>query len=261
MPDARLPMNHAREILRLSRERKMSGRAIAQSLSLSPSTISKYLRQLEPVPWPLPDSGGEALLAKVLEKKKAPAPSARGRTGLGPGPSGASEPQGRHPPAPLGRVPGDGQGAGIFLLPLLHALRCLCQAPEAVFPEHLHPGRPALHRLRRTPEAVEALGLMYVTRCGAGVLDELLAELPGDQSPELWDRTGLMEIVKEGKRYVIDGGPWRQERDRQRREARMTKAESELKRLAAVPRQKVSAQKLASQAGRLLQRLTHKSVD
>jgi transposase len=70
-------MNHAREILRLSRERKMSGRAIAQSLSLSPSTISKYLRQLEPVPWPLPDSGGEALLAKVLEKKKAPAPSAR----------------------------------------------------------------------------------------------------------------------------------------------------------------------------------------
>ena len=34
MPNARLPMNHAREILRLSRERKMSGRAIAQSLSL-----------------------------------------------------------------------------------------------------------------------------------------------------------------------------------------------------------------------------------
>ena len=77
MPNARLPMNHAREILRLSREMKMSGRAIAKSLSLSTSTISKYLRRLELVPWPLPEPGSEALLAKVLEKKKAPAASAR----------------------------------------------------------------------------------------------------------------------------------------------------------------------------------------
>ena len=50
MPNTRLPMNHAREILRLSREMKMSGRAIAKSLSLSTSTISKYLKQLETVP-------------------------------------------------------------------------------------------------------------------------------------------------------------------------------------------------------------------
>ena len=77
MPNARLPMNHAREILRLSREMKMSGRAIAKSLSLSTSTISKYLRQLEPVPWPLPEPGGEALLSQALEKKKSSAPSAR----------------------------------------------------------------------------------------------------------------------------------------------------------------------------------------
>ncbi len=77
MPNARLPMHHAREILRLSREMKMSGRAIAKSLSLSTSTISKYLRQLEPVPWPLPDQGSEALLAQVLEKKKTPSPSSR----------------------------------------------------------------------------------------------------------------------------------------------------------------------------------------
>ena len=104
-------------------------------------------------------------------------------------------------------------------------------------------------------EAIEGLGLRYVTRCGAGVLDELLAELPRDPSPELWDRTGLMEIVKAGKRYVIAGGPWRQARDRQRRQARLTKAESELKRLAVVERKKVSAQKLASQVGRMLQRL------
>jgi len=77
MPNARLPMNHAREILRLSREMKMSGRDIAKSLSLSTSTISKYLRQLEHVPWPLPEPGGEALLAQVLEQKKTPAPSSR----------------------------------------------------------------------------------------------------------------------------------------------------------------------------------------
>ncbi len=55
----------------------MSGRAIAKSLSLSTSTISKYLKQLEPAPWPLPEPGAEAFLAKVLEKKKAPAPSTR----------------------------------------------------------------------------------------------------------------------------------------------------------------------------------------
>lgn len=77
MSQARLPMQHAREILRLSREKGMTGRAIAQSLSLSPTTVTKYLKQLEPVPWPLPEPGGEALLSQVLEKKKSPAPSAR----------------------------------------------------------------------------------------------------------------------------------------------------------------------------------------
>ena len=104
MSQARLPMQHAREILRLSREMKMSGRAIAKSLSLSTSTISKYLNQLESVPWPLPEPGSEAFLAQVLEKKKVPAPSARILPDWAQGPSGASEPQGCHPPAPLGRV-------------------------------------------------------------------------------------------------------------------------------------------------------------
>jgi hypothetical protein len=59
----------------LTRDKNV-GRAIAKSLSLSTSTISKYLKQLEPVPWPLPDPGGEALLAQVL-KKKTPTPSSR----------------------------------------------------------------------------------------------------------------------------------------------------------------------------------------
>jgi transposase len=103
--------------------------------------------------------------------------------------------------------------------------------------------------------AMEALGLRYVTRLGAGALEELLAQLPADQAPELWDRTQAMEIVREGKRYVIAGGPWRQQRDQQRRQARLTKAETELKRLAAVKRKKIHPQKLASQVGRALQRL------
>jgi len=104
-------------------------------------------------------------------------------------------------------------------------------------------------------EAMEALGLKYVTRLCASVLDELVAELPADQSPELWDRTQVMEIVREGKRYIIAGGPWRQQRDQQRRQARLAKAQAELERTAAVKRKKVNPQKLASQVGRMLQRL------
>jgi len=104
-------------------------------------------------------------------------------------------------------------------------------------------------------DALEALKLRYVTRLGAGALEELLAQLPPDQAPELWDRTQVMEIVREGKRYVIAGGPWRQQRDQQRRQARLTKAEAELTRLAAVKRKKSNPQKLASQVGRALQRL------
>jgi transposase len=104
-------------------------------------------------------------------------------------------------------------------------------------------------------EAVETLKLKYVTRLSAATLDQLLEQLPADQSPELWDRTQVMEIVRAGKRYVIAGGPWRQQRDQQRRQARLAKAEAKLQRIAAVKRKKVDAQKLASQVGRALQRL------
>ncbi len=110
--------------------------------------------------------------------------------------------------------------------------------------------------------ALEELQLQYVTRLGAGQLEDLLAQLPADSSPELWDRTQVMEIVREGKRYVIAGGPWRQQRDQQRRQARLAKAEAELKRVAAVKRKKANPQKLASQVGRMLQRLkAHKYFD
>lgn len=104
-------------------------------------------------------------------------------------------------------------------------------------------------------EALEALHLQYVTRLGAATLAQLLAQIPADQSPELWDRTQVMEIVQAGQRYVIAGGPWRKQRDQQRREARLAKAEAELTRLAAIRRKQVDAQKLASQVGRTLQRL------
>ncbi len=104
-------------------------------------------------------------------------------------------------------------------------------------------------------EAMDELGLRYVTRLCASTLDELLSSLPAEPSPELWDRTQVMEIVHQAKRYVVAGGCWRQQRDEQRRQARLTKAESELKRLAAVKRKKVNPQKLASQVGRALQRL------
>lgn len=111
-------------------------------------------------------------------------------------------------------------------------------------------------------KAMEELKLQYVTRLGAGLLDELLSQLPAEQSPELWDRTQVMEIVREGHRYVIAGGPWRQQRDQQRRQARLAKAEAELKRLAAVKRKKPNPQKLASQIGRkLLQLKAHKYFD
>ena len=104
-------------------------------------------------------------------------------------------------------------------------------------------------------EALAALQFKYVTRLCASTLEELLAQAPADQTPELWDRTPVREIVREGKRYVIAGGPWRQQRDQQRREARLVRAETELKRLAAVKRKKVNAHKPASQVGRARQRL------
>lgn len=110
--------------------------------------------------------------------------------------------------------------------------------------------------------ALEELGLKYVTRLSVSVLRQLVAEAPQAGAPELWDRTDVMEIVHLGKRYVIAGGVWRQQRDRERRESRMAKAEVRLKELAAVKRKKPDAQKLASQAGRALQRLkAHKYFD
>jgi transposase len=102
--------------------------------------------------------------------------------------------------------------------------------------------------------ALSAAKLQYVTRLSSASLNALLEALPTESQPELGDRQNLVEIEQGGKRYVIAGGPWRQQRDQERRQARVDKAEVELKRLAAVPRKKVNPQKLASQVGRMLER-------
>jgi len=104
-------------------------------------------------------------------------------------------------------------------------------------------------------EALTEAKLGFVTRLSAPTLQSLLAELPAETQMELGDRSQLLEITHQGKRYVIAGGPWREQRDQERRQSRIDKGSAELKRLAAVKRKKVDAQKLASQAGRALQRL------
>ena len=104
-------------------------------------------------------------------------------------------------------------------------------------------------------EALTEAKLGYVTRLSAATLQTLVSELALDKQLELGDQPRLLEINHQGKRYVIAGGPWRQQRDQDRRQSRIAKAEAELKRLAAVPRKQVDLQKLASQVGRSLQRL------
>jgi transposase len=104
-------------------------------------------------------------------------------------------------------------------------------------------------------EAMTEAKLGYVTRLSASTLQTLVSELALEKQMELGDHPRLLDISHQGKRYVIAGGPWRQQRDQDRRQSRMAKAEAELKRLAAVQRKKVDPQKLASQVGRSLQRL------
>ena len=97
--------------------------------------------------------------------------------------------------------------------------------------------------------------LAFVTRLSAATLHTLVNELGLEKQLELGDETQLLEVNHLGKRYVIAGGRWRQQRDQERRQSRLAKAQSELRRLAAIKRKKVNPQKLASQVGRCLQRL------
>ena len=104
-------------------------------------------------------------------------------------------------------------------------------------------------------KAMSHAQMQFVTRLSNATMESLLADLPQEEQLELGDRSQVVELVREGKRYVIAGGLWRQERDQQRRSVRMAKAQAALRKLAQVKRRKVDPQKLASQAGRLLERL------
>lgn len=104
-------------------------------------------------------------------------------------------------------------------------------------------------------EALEEEEIKYVTRQSNATLTALVKELPEERQIELGDRTQLIEIEHRGRRHVIAGGVWRRDRDRERRKVRMAKAEAALEELAGRKRKNPDAQKLASQAGRLLERL------
>lgn len=132
---------------------------------------------------------------------------------------------------------------------LLHTLRRRFGLTEATF---VFDGGMSS---RLNLEAMDQAGLGYVTRLSASTLQALAGDLELEKQLQLGDRQNLLEVTHEGKRYVIAGGRWRQQRDQERRQSRIDKAETELKRVAARKRKTVDAQKLASQIGRTLQRL------
>ena len=104
-------------------------------------------------------------------------------------------------------------------------------------------------------EAMTRDSLLFVTRLSSATLGAL-REASGTQlQMELGDSTRVMEIEQDGKRYIIAGGVWRRQRDQERRAARIAKGEAALTKLAGARRQKPDAQKLASQAGRALERV------
>lgn len=59
--------------------------------------------------------------------------------------------------------------------------------------------------------------LAYVTRLSTATLQTLVTELGLEKQLELGDDQRLVEVSYQGKRYVIAGGPWRQQRDQERR--------------------------------------------
>jgi hypothetical protein len=104
-------------------------------------------------------------------------------------------------------------------------------------------------------EAMTRDSLVFVTRLSSTTLGSLLEAAELELQMELGDSTRVIELEHEGKRYVIAGGEWRRQRDQERRTARIAKGEAALKKLTDVRRRKVDAQKLASQAGRALERV------
>ena len=107
-------------------------------------------------------------------------------------------------------------------------------------------------------KAMSEAGLSYVTRLSNATLQSLIADhdsVAGEITQmELGDAPRLIEIEHQSQRYILAGGAWRAQRDVERRTARLQKGEAILTKLAAAKRRKVNPQKLASTAGRALER-------
>jgi len=104
-------------------------------------------------------------------------------------------------------------------------------------------------------DAMTLDSLIFVTRLSSATLVALLEASGTQLQMELGDSTRVMELDHDGKRYVIAGGVWRRQRDQERRAARLAKGEAALTTLADARRKKPDVQKLASQAGRALERV------
>jgi transposase len=75
MPQERLSVRKIQEVLRLKWESGLSHRAIARSCSISPSTVSEYVRRANAADlhWPLPENLDEDALYRLLFPQPAPA--------------------------------------------------------------------------------------------------------------------------------------------------------------------------------------------
>ncbi|QSR87916.1 IS1634 family transposase [Methylacidiphilum caldifontis] len=104
-------------------------------------------------------------------------------------------------------------------------------------------------------EILTGLELQYVTRATQAKLQEIIGSLPEDRQLWLTDRTRVLEIEYQGVRYVIAGGEWRAQRDRERRERRIEKGEELLRQIARSMRKGVDPVNLGSQVGRALQKI------
>ncbi len=68
MPAKRLSMRKLKEVLRLTYRSHLSQRQIARSLSISKTSVNKYLElaQAAGITWPLPDGMDDTALTKAL---------------------------------------------------------------------------------------------------------------------------------------------------------------------------------------------------
>ena len=82
LANRRFSARQIREVLRLRFAAALSGRAIARSLHVSPSTVEGYVRRAEVagLGWPVPESVDDAALERRLFPP--PPPSGTSRTGL-----------------------------------------------------------------------------------------------------------------------------------------------------------------------------------